>query len=162
MNTNYPNRNANYRLTLLCLTPDNSKAGFHLYPMLVAFLSRWYSNDTPQNDNRKCISFFGMMTYRGTMPYTDRVTGQQGGLNFYDHDRTITDGLNPASVATDLGAIEVSHGINWSWAKGFPSQAKAAQFLAWLESQGREHRGIYPQNVNPDTGNVEGWDVRYR
>jgi len=45
--------------------------------------------------------------------------------------------------AEELGAVCRS-GINWTWADGF-TRDKAEEFIRWLEANGYEHRGIYPE-----------------
>lgn len=59
--------------------------------------------------------------------------------------------------ARELGAVDVVGGINWTWANEFPDHAKSMQFIQWLEANGYEHRGSYP-NGAPDYS----WSVRYR
>jgi hypothetical protein len=50
--------------------------------------------------------------------------------------------MKPEDKALELGARDVTHGINWSWANHFPTDEAAAKFVAWLEAEGLETRGV--------------------
>lgn len=61
-----------------------------------------------------------------------------------------------SNKAVELGATPYDHGINWGWSYGFPTRAAAEAFIAYLNEQGFEHRGIYRGSA-PGT-----FDIRYR
>ena len=72
--------------------------------------------------------------------------------------------IHPAHAkvkAREMGAT-VEEGINWTWAKDFPSPEVAQEFLQFLNDCGYEHRGYYP--AIPDAPNpnhlVDG--IRFR
>ena len=61
--------------------------------------------------------------------------------------------VSPTEKATSLGA-ECKHSINWSWAK-FPTREPADEFVAWLDANDYDHRGVY----SLETGEFA---IRYR
>lgn len=63
---------------------------------------------------------------------------------------------NAIDKARELGAT-IKGGINWIWAIGLPL-AKAEKFIAWLNKNHYEHRGIYPRR----DGDSELADIRFR
>jgi hypothetical protein len=78
---------------------------------------------------------------------TDAQHEQRGGAAVSRHEEL-------EAKARELGASSFSNGINWSWAKGFPSDEAGYRFAKWLEDHGWEHRGVYADG--------ESVDVRYR
>lgn len=58
--------------------------------------------------------------------------------------------MNAREKAKELGAT-IDEGINWTWAKGFPSMEVGLQFVTWLEQNGYDHRGYNP--AQPDSLN---------
>jgi hypothetical protein len=63
--------------------------------------------------------------------------------------------MNASEKTIELGGT-VSGGINWTWSIGFSPEA-AEEFEAWLDDNGYDHRGIYP---NRDSEELR--DVRWR
>lgn len=60
--------------------------------------------------------------------------------------------------AIELGSKDpANYGINWAWANSFPSKKAAEQFVAWLNDNGYEHRGVYI-----DDNSFGSASVRYR
>ena len=57
--------------------------------------------------------------------------------------------------AKALGATEISHGINWTWALGFPTKEAATEFANCDPEM--ETRGVYPPQTGEDT-----YSVRFR
>ena len=58
--------------------------------------------------------------------------------------------------AKELGATRpYVRGIAWVWSTGFPTEAKAKEFVAWLEANCYEHRGVYKVDSL-------GYNVRWR
>jgi hypothetical protein len=60
--------------------------------------------------------------------------------------------MEPYKKAIDLGAL-IRHAINWTWAEGF-TKSNADLFIAWLDENKFEHRGIYKDE--------EGYAIRFR
>jgi len=47
------------------------------------------------------------------------------------------------------GIKETYPGINWTWIHNIPEQT-AKDFIDWLNNNGGEHRGMYPENENSE------------
>jgi hypothetical protein len=61
--------------------------------------------------------------------------------------------------AVALGA-EISGGINWDWAVGFPTREAGEEFIKWLEANRYEHRGIYTDTSNGEL--LDTVSIRFR
>lgn len=64
--------------------------------------------------------------------------------------------MNASDKAIELGAEKIDGGINWTWAISFPNRRIAEEFVRWLEENGYEHRGVYPDEDSTSCS------VRYR
>lgn len=62
---------------------------------------------------------------------------------------------DPISKACELGG-KVDSGINWVWADFGTDEASAQTFLAWLDANSFENRGLYQPHGS------EGWAIRFR